>query len=522
MELLRDYNLHQSEEAFSALVQRHVNLVYSVALRYVGIAANAEEITQVVFIVLARKAGSLRPDSILEGWLHETTRLTSLRFLRGERRRQLREQEVYMQTTLQETSAASVWNQLAPLLDEALARLKNVDRDAVMLRFFRNKDLREVAAELGVNEAAAQKRVHRAIEKLRLFFSKRGIVFSASVLTAAISGNSVQAAPAALAKTTTALALAKGTLSSASTLTLINGTLKLMALTKANTAIIVVAIAALAGIGVYEAHEASILKTQIRSLQQERSEATKQLSALRDQNGQLSERQMALQKTVQELQRVTSVPPELDPQAAAAAAREKAEKAKITALADGQDFLASYSEARTMLTEIGKAQIGRNYAAFYRMAGLSASQIEEFEKQTNARWMAAIVVTRPSSVHPDQPELTDEQARNVLGEKAFEQFQLFKRLRPVQGIVHDMSSLSPNAPLTQDQTVQVLGILANASSSFQSGGKADPKTIDWSQVEAQAQGVLTKPQIAALRAESKLPQVGQLIKEYYRNQPPAK
>ena len=102
MELLRDYDRQGSEAAFAALVQRHINLVYSVALRHVGIAAHAEEITQAVFIILARKAAGLRADTILEGWLHETTRLTALSFLRGERRRQFREQEAYMQSTLQE------------------------------------------------------------------------------------------------------------------------------------------------------------------------------------------------------------------------------------------------------------------------------------------------------------------------------------------------------------------------------------------------------------------------------------
>ena len=173
MELLRDYDRQGSEEAFAGLVQRHINLVYSVAYRHVGIAAHAEEITQAVFVILARKAASLRPDTILEGWLHETTRLTALSFLRGERRRQFREQEVYMQSTLQESADAVAWNQLAPLLDEAISRLGKKDRDAVMLRFFKDKSLREVAAGLKVNEAAAQKRVLRAVEKLRRFFSQR-------------------------------------------------------------------------------------------------------------------------------------------------------------------------------------------------------------------------------------------------------------------------------------------------------------------------------------------------------------
>jgi uncharacterized protein (TIGR03435 family) len=246
MELLREYDRQGSEAAFAALVQRHVSLVYSAALRHVGIAAHAEEITQAVFIILARKAASLRPDTILEGWLYETTRLTALSFRRGERRRQFREQEAYMQSTLQESADASTWNQLAPLLDEAMTRLGKKDRDAVVLRFFKDKNLREVAAALKVNETAAQRRVHRAVEKLRRFFTKRGIILPAAVLTTAISANSVQAAPVALAKTVTAVAVAKGAAAGGSTLILIKGALKIMAWTKMKTAIVASAVVLLA------------------------------------------------------------------------------------------------------------------------------------------------------------------------------------------------------------------------------------------------------------------------------------
>jgi RNA polymerase sigma factor (sigma-70 family) len=242
MELLRDYDRQGSEAAFAELVRRHINLVYSTALRHIGIAAHAEEITQAVFIILAHKAAGLRADTILEGWLHETTRLTALSFMRGERRRQFREQEAYMQSTLQENNDAATWNQLAPLLDEAVSRLGKKDRDAVMLRFFKDKSLREVAAALNVNEAAAQRRVHRAVEKLRGFFARRGVVLPAAALTTAISANSVQAAPVALAKSVTAVAIAKGAAASGSTLTLIKGALKIMAWTKVKTAIVVSAV----------------------------------------------------------------------------------------------------------------------------------------------------------------------------------------------------------------------------------------------------------------------------------------
>src|ERR1700691_5221835 len=143
IDLLQEFCLLGSEPAFASLVERHINLVYSTALRHVGNTAHAEEISQAVFIILARKAAGLRPNTILESWLYETTRLTALSFLRGERRRQFREQEAYMQSTLQETADAPAWNRLAPLLDEAMARLGKKDRDAVVLRFFKDKNLRQ-------------------------------------------------------------------------------------------------------------------------------------------------------------------------------------------------------------------------------------------------------------------------------------------------------------------------------------------------------------------------------------------
>jgi RNA polymerase sigma factor (sigma-70 family) len=236
-DLLRNYVRKNSEAAFAELVQRHIALVYSAALRQTGIAAHAEEITQAVFVILARKAASLSPDMILDAWLHETTRLTSLSFLRGERRRQFREQEAYMQSTLQDADDNPVWNQLAPLLDEAISRLGKKDRQAVVLRYFKERNLHDVAAALNITEAAAQRRIHRAVEKLRTFFVKRGVDSTTAVIAEQISAHSVPAAPVALAKAVTAVAIAKGATASGSTLILVKGALKLMAWAKAQTAI---------------------------------------------------------------------------------------------------------------------------------------------------------------------------------------------------------------------------------------------------------------------------------------------
>jgi len=144
-----------------------------------------------------------------------------------------------MQSTFQESTGDSIWHQLSPLLDEAMARLGNKDREAVVLRFFKDKSLREVAVALQVTEAAAQSRVHRALEKLHRYFSRRGVSSTTAIIAGAISAHSVQAAPLALAKSVTAVAVAKGVTASTSTLTLIKGALKIMAWTKAKTAIVV-------------------------------------------------------------------------------------------------------------------------------------------------------------------------------------------------------------------------------------------------------------------------------------------
>src|ERR1017187_9926464 len=179
--LLREFAATESEAAFAALVERHVNLVYSTALRRVGGAHTAQEITQAVFIILARKAKSLGAKTILAGWLHQTARLTAANFVKGEIRRQNREQEAYMQSTLTEPDPA-VWKQIAPFLDEAMGRLGETDRNAILLRFFENKTAQEVGAALKLNEAAAHKRISRALEKLRKTFRQRGVTLTATVL----------------------------------------------------------------------------------------------------------------------------------------------------------------------------------------------------------------------------------------------------------------------------------------------------------------------------------------------------
>ena len=201
-ELLQAYAKDHSETAFAELVQRHLNWVYSTALRQVRDAHLAEDVAQAVFVLLARKAGSLRPGTILSGWLFRTTRFVASRALRTEYRRKAREQTaVTMSSTISSDDNEILWNQLTPHLDQAVAALSQADRSAILLRFYEKKPLREVGEHLGLTEEAAKKRVSRAIEKLRDLITRRGVVLGGTALAVALAEQAVQGAPVTLANT---------------------------------------------------------------------------------------------------------------------------------------------------------------------------------------------------------------------------------------------------------------------------------------------------------------------------------
>lgn len=245
-QLLEEFARTQSETAFAELVNRHIGLVYSVAFRKTGNPQHAQDIAQVVFIILARKAGSLGAKTVLPGWLYHTARLTTVNFQRAEMRRIRREQEAFMQSTVEETALDALWREVSPLLEDAMAGIRANDRDAIVLRFFQNRNLADVGAALGISDRAAQKRVNRALDKMRKFFLKHGVASTTAIIAGAISSNSVYAAPSALAQTVTAVAIAKESAAAGTALSLVKGVLKMMVMPKIKIAAVAIALVLLA------------------------------------------------------------------------------------------------------------------------------------------------------------------------------------------------------------------------------------------------------------------------------------
>lgn len=297
-QLLDDYARCRSETAFAELVRRHVDFVYSAALRMVCDAHLAEDVTQDVFVALAQNARPLAERPVLSGWLHRTAQNLAANAVRADVRRRVREQEAATMNELLSSTPDASWEHISPQLDAALGELSESDRDALLLRYFERKSAQEMAQILGLSDEAAQKRVHRAVERLREYFSKRNVTIGASGLAVVISANAVQAAPVKLAANISTAAALAGTAVHTSTLIAAG---KTIAMTTIQKTFVTAALAVAAGAGIYEARQAAQwhgqyralqqqqapLAEQIQQLQRERDEATNRLASLLAENEQM-------------------------------------------------------------------------------------------------------------------------------------------------------------------------------------------------------------------------------------------
>jgi RNA polymerase sigma factor (sigma-70 family) len=288
-QLLRDYAQYGDEAAFREIVTRHTDLVYSAALRSVNSSDLACDIAQSVFTDLARKArplaSKLAEDASLVGWLYRSTRFAALNQLRDHHRRRAHERQA-MEQILTHSESAPDWEPIRPILDEALDDLKDEDRDALLLRYFKNQDFRAVGLALGVSDDTAQKRVSRAVERLREFFDRRGVTVGASGLVVILSTNTVQAAPIGLAAMISTAAALAGTLTTTATST----AAKTIAMTTLQKTLIAATLTVAMGTGIYEARQAAELRGQVSTLHRQQESLVQQVEQLaqeRDKAAQL-------------------------------------------------------------------------------------------------------------------------------------------------------------------------------------------------------------------------------------------
>ena len=375
IDLIGQFAREQSQDAFTELVNRHLGLVYSAALRQVRSPHLAEDIAQSVFTNLARHAAKLSPDTNLTAWLYRATRNAAIDVIRSEARRQAREQLSLQMSAINDNDSPADWSHIEPHLDEAMDALDDADRTAILMRYFEKKSLSEVGTALGASEDAAQKRVSRAVERLREFLAKRKVAVGATGLVALLSANAVQAVPAVFATTVaTGAVIASATLSTSTAAT----TTIAIAMTTTQKVLVAVLLTGAVAAGVYEGLQASHYRERVKALEQqqeqgadqqkqfdrlkkERDDATVKLAQVIDENNSLKKRPADTLKLRNEVGQLK---------------RENTEIASKSALSK----VTANPEARNMLREQQKMGMGMLYKGFFDQAKLAPDMKEKFNE----------------------------------------------------------------------------------------------------------------------------------------------
>lgn len=480
MDLLREFARTNSEAAFTELVRRHINLVYSVARRCTGSDGDAHDVAQVVFNILARKADSLGGRTVLPGWLYETTRFTAARLLRTNARRHAREQEAYMQSTLNEADTAAVWTQLAPHLETAMGELSERDRALLMLRFYENKTAAQMAELLGIGEEAAHKRATRALEKLRKIFTRRGVALSATALAGAVSANAVTAAPVALAEAVVAGALSGTTITTAAVI----AATKTIAMTTLQKTIVTIAIAALAGVGIYEARQAhdarnetarlqaqqASLAEQIQQLQNDRDNSTNRLADLLAENSRLKSN-----SNQNELLKLRGQVGVLRTQAS-----QQAKLKREPSLAD----ITNSSPMQEIFKSSVTASFDKVYGKLFTDLKLSPDQVSSLKQLLSDKLTAGMAEKGTMMIRKMSPEQiqqlndqintkkagVDERIKQTLGADGFAAFQAYEKTynerSQIVGPMGFSDQLTGSMELTSDQTEQLVQAMSDQRQQY--------------------------------------------------------
>ena len=466
-QLLREYAENGSEAAFTELVTRYTNLVYSAALRQVDSSDLAAELAQRVFVGLARGAQALAPrlpeDASLAGWLCRSIRNLNLNHRRDEFRRHSRERQA-METFCQTSESSPDWENLGPILDEAMSKLSEADSDAVVMRFFNNQDLRAVGRALGVSDDTAQKRVSRALDKLRHYFSRRGVRTSSGALAIALSANAVQAAPAGLAAAISTAAAASG---AAVPVLAAPAAAKTITMTALQKAIVTAALTAAIGVAVYETSDAVRLGGQVQKLEQQRDGFSQRVGQFEQERSQAAQVYASLQQENQRLARGPQEVRELQGELARLRT-DSQELARLRAMEQQREQDADYATAKSWLT--------RSDAFKTWMDAHPEQQLPEFQYLFQDTWLDVVKDTDVAGDNAHVARMLRDRARDYFGVLMGLALQNFVKEHNGE-LPGDLRQLNPYLwlPMTDE--------LLNAYKLVYSGKIEDVPKGDWPIVE---------------------------------------
>ena len=484
-ELLRQYVTERDQAAFTELLARHFDLVYSAALRRVsGDQHGAAEVAQDVFLRLARRPPELTAELVLPAWLYVTTRHVAINYIRSESRRRKREAEAHMrqEANAGENSPAD-WELLRPQLDAAMDRLRDADRDAVLLRYFARQPFAEIGRALNLSEDAARMRVDRALQKLRQLLTKQGVTSTTAALSLALTSHAVAAAPAALQATVRTTLAASATAVSAGSAGL--GLLQLMVNTKLALSVAVLAVAA-AWLAVNQnyalrAEEASLTAAeQAHALQRAEVDSLERMVVTAEQEQARLQRELDAGKVAASAAPTPAPAPEWDP------------------MAEGRAYLTRHPELKAARVAWRRAEIEALHSELWESLGLSAPQREAFIALVlndaipfRSVGNSSLIMALPAGDNTIPRVSSWEPLRALLGEEGLRRYQAVSLTASETRMTTRLGKvlMFSDTPLSAAQARELLQLARTAR-----GPASGPRVAEWDDLVSQSP-VLSAPQL---------------------------
>jgi RNA polymerase sigma factor (sigma-70 family) len=505
-ELLRLYAEERSETAFTELVRRHLGLVYSAALRQLdGASHRAEDVTQSVFVDLARNAAALSRRSEIVGWLYTSTRFAALALKRAEARREKRERDAHAMHEINAGTAEN-WEHIRPVLDQVMNELAEPDRIAILMRFFENGCLADVGQRIGLSEDAARMRIDRALDRLRLRLQRRGISSTQAALAGMLTTQAVLAVPLPLfAKVASTATLGAATVTASSGILVPFWT----SMTASKTIVGASGIVALLSLGTatFEMSKVAALESNVEALRKDVSELTTSRDNFQVKSIELSKAlDVARAGDVSRTAAVSNGAP--------AQPASRAVATPVTAA----DLILRSAEHMALRSKLDATKIGPAYAPFYRKMNLAEDQIHEFERLMSAQlnrghdvasatWLAGFRAGDPEYAAAMQKHTADTTAaltrwiEDNLGPSGGTQLTDFNRAKPLHELVRALAAdtFDSSTPLTAAQGDRLVALLSQSDSSYRKGHTATVVDVDWDAVTTGAAAFLSEEQLSALR-----------------------